>query len=183
MKRILAPLCIIMAVLIVVISMTTVSFSWFAPKEKTGNSLMFSETTAVRSQDCTAKSYLGTIDSKTNIISYNNAFSAKKTLDVGYNYFRTVITNNAEYGTNVSLYLGNITAGTDTKYMLAVTVPTNTCREFTTTQTDLHIVRNAYISAYNVEKLGTGELVVDWFVKVDSGTVEIDPNDIYFTYN
>ncbi len=182
MKRILPIVCISLAILIAVVGMITVSFSWFAPESKTGNSLMFKNADPVRSQDCLIKNHIGDINTETNVVTYNS-FEAKKTLSQGVNYFRTVITNDAEYDTNVSLYLESIDVVGAADYMLAVTVPTNTCRTFKTSQSDLHIVRNAYISAYNVEKIGTGEIVVDWFVKVNSGTITIDPEDIYITYN
>lgn len=182
MKRMLPVVCVTLAILIAVVGMISVSFSWFAPENKSGNSLLFKDTTAIRSQECVIRNFVGTINTNTNVVSYS-AFEAEKTLNTGFNYFRTVITNKADYDTNVSLYLENITVEETAKYMLGVTVPTNTCRIFTTAQTNLHIIRNAYISVYNVETIGTGEITVDWFIKVDSGTVKINPQDIYITYN
>lgn len=183
MKRILTVLCIVMAVLIVIISVTTVSFSWFEPGKKSGTGLQFSEVDIVRPSNCckmvnyivgeTETEFSG--DTETTIASGNTA------------YFKTVVKNNADYDTNISLYLENISltppADTVGDFMLAVTIPTNTCRSFQQSQTDMHIVRNACVRAYDVEVAGTGEITIEWFIKSSSGSVSFKASDIYITYN
>lgn len=183
MKRKLLPLCILMAILIVVIGMTTVSFSWFEPSNLSGSGLKFNTTTFVSSTDCTIKTYTGTknID---DVIKYDDEVSDSVSVSSGETkYFKTIISNsNTNYAANVSLYMSDFKV-TDGKASLAVIVPTNTYRSYTETQTDLHIIRNAYISKKDSEVTGAGELEVEWFVTCESGTVTFDPSNLYLMYD
>lgn len=183
MKRKLLPLCILMAILIVVIGMTTVSFSWFEPSNLSGSGLKFNTTTFVSSTDCTIKTYTGTknID---DVIKYDDEISDSVSVSGGETkYFKTIISNsNTNYAANVSLYMSEFKV-TDGKASLAVIIPTNTYRSYTETQTDLHIIRNAYISKKDSEVTGAGELEVEWFVTCESGTVTFDPSNLYLMYD
>lgn len=183
MKRKLLPLCILMAILIVVIGMTTVSFSWFEPSNLSGSGLKFNTTTFVSSTDCTIKTYTGTknID---DVIKYDDEISDSISVSSGETkYFKTIISNsNTNYAANVSLYMSEFEV-TDGKASLAVIIPTNTYRSYTETQTDLHIIRNAYISKKDSEVTGAGELEVEWFVTCESGTVTFDPSNLYLMYD
>lgn len=183
MKRKLLPLCILMAILIVVIGMTTVSFSWFEPSNLSGSGLKFNTTTFVSSTDCTIKTYTGTknID---DVIKYDDEISDSVSVSSSETkYFKTIISNsNTNYAANVSLYMSEFEV-TDGKASLAVIIPTNTYRSYTETQTDLHIIRNAYISKKDSEVTGAGELEVEWFVTCESGTVTFDPSNLYLMYD
>lgn len=183
MKRKLLPLCILMAILIVVIGMTTVSFSWFEPSNLSGSGLKFNTTTFVSSTDCTIKTYTGTknID---DVIKYDDEVSDSVSVSSDETkYFKTIISNsNTNYAANVSLYMSEFEV-TDGKASLAVIIPTNTYRSYTETQTDLHIIRNAYISKKDSKVTGAGELEVEWFVTCESGTVTFDPSNLYLMYD
>ena len=172
-----------MAILIVVIGMTTVSFSWFEPSNLSGSGLKFNTTTFVSSTDCTIKTYTGTknID---DVIKYDDEVSDSVSVSSGETkYFKTIISNsNTKYAANVSLYMSEFNV-TDGKASLAVIIPTNTYRSYTETQTDLHIIRNAYISKKDSEVTGAGELEVEWFVTCESGTVTFDPSNLYLMYD
>ena len=199
MKRILLPLCILMAVLIIVISMTTVSFSWFTPNSQAGSGLKFSSSSFVSSTDCTVTTYIGkkNVD---DVIKYDDVVEGLIDFSYGDNvyntvYFKTVISNhNEKYPANVSLYIDSfsVEAGSAS---LAVVLPTNTYRTYSCTlndsgvptgdirEYDLHIIRNAHITKKDVEVTGAGELEVEWFVKCDSGTVIFDPSSVYLMYD
>lgn len=199
MKRILLPLCILMAVLIIVISMTTVSFSWFTPNSQAGSGLKFSSSSFVSSTDCTITTYMGHKNAD-DVVKYEEV--AEDSIDFTYGeniyntlYFKTVITNNNEkYPANVSLYLDSfsVEAGSAS---LAVVLPTNTYRTYSCTLNDngvptgdiciydLHIIRNAHITKKDVEVTGAGELEVEWFVTCDSGTVHFDPTSLFLMYD
>lgn len=188
MKRKLLPLCILMAVLIIVISMTTVSFSWFEPSNLSGSGLKFNTTTFVSSTNCSIKTYSGDRNAD-DVIEYDAAevtskFELSSDADGAVTkYFKTIISNsNTNYAANVSLYMSEFEV-TDGKASLAVIVPTNTYRSYTETQTDLHIIRNAYISKKDSEVTGAGELEVEWFVTCESGTVTFDPSNLYLMYD
>lgn len=185
MKRILLSACVVLLVLIVIIGMTTVSFSWFAPDEASGTGLQFSETTSVRSQDCTCSTYYGTMNSDTGVVSYSNTPLSSQTVAAGSTaYFRTVIkNNNVKYDSNVSLFLVFSSIPSSTNYDLAVTLPTNSYRTFSSSDKQIHIIRNAYVSAFDNEKIGTGEIVVEWFVKTSGGSLTISNSNIKLVYN
>ncbi len=189
-----------MAVLIIVISMTTVSFSWFTPGSLSGSGLKFSSSTFVSSTDCTVTTYIGKKNAD-DVIKYDEVVDDPVMLSYGDNvyntlYFKTIISNNNEnYAANVSLYMTDFTVDQNSKASIAVTLPTNTYRTYTGTlneddaQTEavhienLHIIRNAYITKKDVEITGAGELEVEWFVTCDSGTVRFDPGSLYLMYD
>lgn len=185
MKRLLLPLCILMAVLILVISMTTVSFSWFEPDVKEGMGLEVSETTVIRSEDCTITENLkGTLDY--SLVSYgNNAESTKVTVNEGTTvYYKTVIKNSStEFDTNVSLFLNGFDVSEGGSASIGVAYPTNSFRTFKADQTDIHIVRNAYVPKFVASDAYPGELSVEWFVKCESGSVTFNPSQVYLMYS
>ncbi len=193
MKRILFPITILMAILIVIVSVTTVSFSWFMPDSASGIGLQFSETTTVRSADCSLTTYSGNDDDLDGVITYGQPVSSSVTVASttkdgevvsGIAYFKTVIqNNNAKYNTNVSLYIPTFNVNSSSKVYLGVSVPTNTYRAITGNNTNLHIIRNAFISAYSSNVTGAGSITVEWFVKCDSGTVTFDPSTVFLMYN
>ena len=128
MKRTLMPICIVLAVLIIFVSITTVSFSWFAPGSESGIGLKFTADTSVRSQNCSFTTYEGTNNS--GIIVYENAPVGISEVTVEAEdvaYFKTVIHNdNEKYDTNVSLYLPSFTvSGTEPSASIGVATPTS----------------------------------------------------------
>lgn len=191
MKRLLFPLCILMAIVIVVVSMTTVSFSWFKPGSLSGTGLQFSETVSVRSEVCSFVTYSG--ENNNGVITYESepinagvtvsATTSGETTTPGVSYFKTVINNNSGYDTNVSLYLSTFALDSNSTASIGVAVPTNTYRTFSETKNNIHIIRNAYISTYSYESTNSGKLIVEWFIKCEEGSVTVQPNSLYVTYN
>lgn len=192
MRKILYPLCIVMAVLIVVISLTTATFSWFEPDAKEGVGLQFVEEAALRAENCVVATYRGELNitpgtPNYGLVEYDESRPVgTTTVNAGTTvYFKSVITNNNEdKDTVVSLYLRTFNVSSNNgSASLGVATPTNSYRTFTSSQTDLHIIRNAYVS-YKVEnEARTGEVVVEWFVRCDSGYVTFSPGSAYLTYN
>ena len=185
MKRILMPLCIVLAVLIILVSITTVTFSWFTPGSASGIGLQFTADTSVRSQNSSITTYIG--ENNNGVIVYGDApVGSTETVSAdGVAYFKTVIHNdNKKYDTNVSLYLSAFTlSGTECSASIGVATPTNTYRTFIATESDVHIIRNAYVSAYSANEAGSGSVSVEWFVKCDKGTATVNPSHVYLTYN
>ena len=123
---------LILAVLILVVSIVSLSFSWFEPEKIDGRGAEYNAVISMRSEDCSIKTYIGTImpyytesattanNEPTTIridpkgkISYSEGFygdqgtmGATYTIQPGqWQYFRTDIHNNSNIATNVSLYL------------------------------------------------------------------------------
>ena len=192
MKRSLFPLCILMAMLIAVLSITSVSYSWFEPAEAEGVALSFNEETKLRAENCTVATYKGTKGN--NIITYetNEVKNEDITLEAtgsvdnvipSYVYFKTVISNkNEEYDSVVSLYLPSFTP-TNGSSSLCVAVPTNSVRTFSEEIKDIHIIRNAYIRKLVHTDANPGQLIVEWFVKCESGSVTFNPSQVYLMYS
>lgn len=198
-SKLFVPLCIVMAVLILVISMVTVSFSWFEPDVKEGVGLQYIDTTTLRAENCEISTHAGTMNDTPGTTGYGlvqydtdvlssgdvtvSASGSGDDITPGIAYYKTVIVNNNEdKDTVVSLYLKSFTV-TNGSASVGVAVPTNSFRTFTSTKSDLHIVRNAYISYKVANQAGTGELVVEWFVRCDSGSVTFNPGDLYLMYS
>ncbi len=205
-SKFLFPICIIMAILIIIVGVTTISFSWFEPDVKEGVGLQFSDEAKLRAENCTFKTFSGTMNNKYlsdgetinpnyGIVTYSDqelasgnvtvsATTSNETTTPGFAYYKTVITNNnTDKDTVVSLYLKNFTVNSNSSASVGVAVPTNSFRTFTSTQSDLHIVRNAYVSYQVQNEARTGEIVVEWFVKCDSGSVTFNPGDLYLMYS
>ncbi len=189
MKRTLMSICIVLAILIIIVSITTVSFSWFEPGSASGIGLQFSVDTSVRSQNCSYSTFEGNDDDNNGVIVYGNTEVDSDEVTVSADdvaYFKTVIYNdNEKYDTNVSLYLPSFTvSGTKPSASLGVITPTNTYRTFSfTPDGGIHIIRNAYITAYSADESGSGSITVEWFVKCDEGSVKFNPSQVYLTYN
>lgn len=200
MKRIISPLCILMVIMILIIGIPSVSYSWFEPDTKEGVGLQFSEEAQLRAQNCSFKTYSGTMNNTSGtqgygLVQYNDteissgnvtvsASTSGETTTPGIAYYKTVIKNNNDNkDTVVSLYLKNFTVSSGGSASLAVAVPTNSYRTFKSSQTDIHIVRNAHISYLVQNEARTGELVVEWFVRCDAGSVTFDPSQVYLMYS
>ena len=198
MKRLLLPLCLLMAVLILVISMTTVSFSWFEPDVKEGIGLQYKDEVTLRDEHCTIITYSGSLNNTPGSLGYGlvqysgevgtsdvtvSATTSGETTTPGFAYFKTVITNSSEdYDTVVSLFLPSITPN-DGRAGLGVATPTNSYRTFGAEQTDIHIIRNAQVKMHVSTDANPGQLSVEWFVKCESGSVTFNPSQVYLMYS
>lgn len=192
MKRIMPVICMLLALLIVIISMSTVSFSWFEPDVKEGIGLEFKDETKLRSQDCTIETYEGTLGNK--IVNYAgaqvssgdvtiSATTSGETTTPAMKYYKTVIYNSStDYDTVVSLFLPLFTPN-EGNASIGVAYPTNSYRTFTSEQTDIHIIRNAFVSKRVATDANPGQIIIEWFVKCDAGSVTFDPSKVYLMYS
>lgn len=206
-KRSLSIMCFVMAILIVIISMTTVSFSWFEPDVKEGIGLEFKDEVPLRTNTCSISTYEGSAGNK--IVTYNtepissdsvNITATKSTTTSSdgttvdkytpvIKYYKTVITNTSkDYDTVVSLFLPSFYPSSDSTDInpsssIGVAVPTNSYRTFNSQINDIHIIRNANVSKLIETDANPGQLIVEWFVKCDKGSVTFNPSDVYLTYN
>ena len=213
-------LTIVLAALILIVSIITLSYSWYSPLSQPGTSMNYSAKVSVRSENC---SILGTFPATSenalpmsmktgNLEASYDATAAEDvtvqlitslpqehpedaaidTADTGeIYYFRTKIANNDLQPTNVSLYMktaptlvdGEAPGDSFSKIGIGVVSPSNSYHTFTTTQSDVCIIRNAFIRGMNDEKYKT--LYVDWFVRIySSSSVTIDFDDnLYLRYN
>lgn len=201
MKRLLPVICVLLAVLILVIGMTTVSFSWFEPDVKEGIGLEFKDDTQLRSQECSVSTYEGSkgnkiTDYSTSIVENSNvtltATSSKTTAEDGtettvytpaYAYYKTVITNGSvDYDTVVSLFLPSFTLSNGNA-SIGVAFPTNSFRTFNAAQTNIHIIRNAHVTKLVATDANPGQLIVEWFVRCDVGSVTFNPSQVFLMYS
>lgn len=191
MKKTLPVLCVLMAILTIVIAMTTVSFSWFEPDIKEGIGLQYKDEAQLRDEDCEITTYSGAYNntpgsSGYGLVQYGDQVgTANVTVASGQTvYYRTVIENKSEeYDTVVSLFLPSFTIQSDGKASIGVAMPTNSYRTFSATQTDIHIIRNAHVRMYVDTDANPGQLAVEWFVKCDSGSVTFNPSQVYLMYS
>ena len=162
----------ILAVMILVINIITASYSWFSPAtDNTHYGLNYAASASGRSENFdTLKTVQGTKSSVyTPSVVYKNQIQYGTTQPSSFNltagttyYFKTEIKNLDEnYGSDVSLYIKNMPAGT-----VAVTYPSNTVRTFTGgTQSDYVLIRNAYVKKkVETDVNGPGLLEVEWFI-------------------
>ena len=191
MKKTLPILCVVMALLTIVIAMTTVSFSWFEPDVKEGIGLQYKDEAPLRDEDCEiTATYSGAYNNTPGttgygLVQYNSEVgTANVTVSDGQTvYYKTVIKNNSEiYDTVVSLYIPTFTVNSGTG-SIGVAMPTNSFRTFSATQTDIHIIRNAHVKMLVNTDKNPGELAVEWFVKCESGSVTFNPSKVFLMYS
>ncbi len=191
MKKTLPILCVLMAILTIVIAMTTVSFSWFEPDVKEGIGLQYKDEAPLRDEGCDiTATYSGSYNNTPGstgygLVQYGDQIStANVTVSSGQTvYYKTIINNNSEiYDTVVSLYIPTFTVNSGTG-SIGVAMPTNSFRTFSATQTDIHIIRNAHVKKYVSTDANPGELAVEWFVKCDSGSVTFNPSKVFLMYS
>lgn len=191
MKKALPVLCVVMALLTIVIAMTTVSFSWFEPDVKEGIGLQYKDEAKLRDESCDITTYSGNYNNSPNttgygLVLYGNVVSTGNvTVNEGNTaYFKTVITNSSEdYDTVVSLFLPSFAPGADSKASIGVAMPTNSYRTFTSSKTDIHIIRNAQVKKYVSTDANPGTISVEWFVKCEAGSVTFNPSQVYLMYS
>ena len=196
---------LILAVLILIVSIVSLSFSWFKPFSKEGRGASYSAQISIRSENCSITSYAGTAvtsssDGKMNI-DYDAPLTGNaQSVEVPANsivYFGTKIKNNSDYPTNVSLYISEFPSKINnasppnsfTAVGLGVATPTNNYHEYTTKQPasgamDPYIIRNIYVSVEDSANNDPGSTTIEWFVKNNSGsTVTVDLSKLYIMYN
>lgn len=213
---------IVLAALILVVSIITLSYSWFSPMSQSGTSMSYSANIKVRSENCEIKgTYPATsenhlpMSAKTGNLESSYVSEPVESVtvkliesavdldsgvelpaDTNYDtanqiyYFRTKIDNNDVQPTNVSLYLKSVPTLVDestpgetfSQFGIGVASPSNSYHTYTSQQSDVCIVRNAFIRGMNDEKYET--LYVDWFVRITDTSVKIDfNNNLYLRYN
>lgn len=177
------------AVLVLVINMITASYSWFTPESEEKIGMQYSFSGKVRSENCAMNTFKGTKqttnenDTYINQIIYDtSATTGSVTVNAGKTqYFKTeIINSDTKNASDISLYISSFPACT-----LAVTYPANTVRKFTETQSDLYIVRDAYVKRKdNADVNGPGKLEIEWFVTNSStAAITVNLNNLYLLYN
>ena len=191
MKKTLPILCVLMAILTIVIAMTTVSFSWFEPDVKEGIGLQYKDEAPLRDEDCEiTATYSGAYNNNPGttgygLVQYSDQVGTESvTVSSGQTvYYKTVIKNSSEtYDTVVSLYIPTFMVNSGAG-SIGVAMPTNSFRTFSATQEDIHIIRNAHVKMHVSTDANPGKLAVEWFVKCDSGSVTLNPSQVYLMYS
>ena len=179
-------LILLLAVLILVVSIVTMSYSWFEPGVKKRTGMEYKADVNVRSEKCAiVGNYIGVKDPDDNDkIKYTTAAGASQTVSGNdIKYFRTVIANTDPNPTNVSLYISSLPAPSENNsaYGLGVASPSNSFHKYSAAQQNIYIVRNAYIAGESEGE--NGELYVDWFIKPNGNSVPITFSNLYLMYN
>lgn len=172
----------LLAVLILLVSVVTLSYSWFEPQTRKGTGMEYIADAAVRSENCRIVSTSkGTINN--GEITYGNPVTGSQTIEstTKIQYFKTVIENLDDAATNVSLFISSLPAPGSGYYGFGVAVPSNSYRKISSQQTDFYVIRNAYISGKNDE--GDHELTIEWFVRPEGNEVSVDVDQLYIMYN
>ena len=183
----------LLAILIVVVSIITASYSWFLPTSTKSTGISYNSSAGFRSESCTVKHYAGTKNATTGVISYSKTEIATNTQSITRGtkaYYRTEITNtSSDYTTVFSLFFSNFPNQTDPtinafgNVSLGISYPSNTFRTLSEVQTDYPLLRNVYLNAND----GTNEdasISVEWFVVADdSSDFSFDINNIYLVYS
>ena len=191
-------LIIVLAVLIVMVSLVNVTYSWFEPLPKNGAGMHFTDEKYIRSENCSFKIYEGTVNETTKAISYESEVGNDLIIprtestdpSVGLKYYRITVTNaDTQNGSNISI-LFNCTIGDDNPnydMTIGVVAPTNSTHTYTTSVTDkVFLIRNAYISPLDTAKADSGTLNIDFYIRYtgdQSGGFTIQKNWIKILYN
>lgn len=191
----------VLAVLILLVNIITLSYSWFEPETVDGKGLKLNDATRLRSEDCSFETFIGEVNDTFSDGHYidqvlfeddplqdqlvANASQTKVTVPAkngdtpGIVYFRTEIQNNSElYPSVVSLYAHSMPAN----LTVACTSPSNTVRMVgSTSKSDYYIVRNAFIKTKDLNDAdGPGLLPVEWFLQNDTNSaIEIQITATY----
>ena len=180
----------LLAVLVMVINLISASYSWFTPQSDTKQGMKYSFDGKIRSENCTMSTYTGIKVTESNRESgeyvdqlryYTEPASGTMSISAGQTkYFKTEILNaDTKNASDISLYIPSITG----KFTLAVTYPGNTVRKFSSNQTDLYIVRDAYVKQKDEADVnGPGVLEIEWFITAQTAT-SFNVSDLYLLYN
>ncbi len=180
----------LLAVIVMVINLVSASYSWFTPQSDTKQGMKYSFDGKIRSENCTMSTYTGIKVTEANRkdgeyidqLRYNaNAASGTMSISAGQTmYFKTEILNaDTKNASDISLYIPAISG----KFTLAVTYPGNTVRKFSSDQTDLYIVRDAYVKQKDEADVnGPGMLQIEWFITAQTAT-SFNVSNLYLLYN
>lgn len=180
----------LMAAIILVINLITASYSWFTPQSDTKQGMKYGFEGKIRSENCTMSTFSGTKVTASNRgegeyvdqIRYDtSAASGTKTVAANQTmYFKTeIINNDTNNASDISLFLSSISG----KFTIAVTYPGNTVRKYTSDQTDLSIVRDAFVKRKDVADVnGPGKLEIEWFITAQTQTT-FSIGNLYLLYN
>lgn len=181
----------IAAVLLLVISLISISYSWFGRDVESGSYLTFKKTVGIKSFSCNIETYIGEPDYTKSIVydeSVEMIFSGQP-FDYFINnvyddkiYFKTNITNTSTVNSKLSLYFGNISyAGSSDEFKklhIGITNPTKNYRNIDDSLGEVNITNcNDYNLVKNI-KVEPGETVeVKWFLDVGN----INLSNLYIT--
>ncbi len=180
----------LLAVVILVVNLVTASYSWFTPQSDTKRGMRYSFDGKIRSENCSMSTFTGVKVTSQNrgegeyvdqIRYATSASSGTMSISAGETkYFKTEILNaDTKNASDISLYIPSI-AG---KFTLAVTYPGNTVRKFSSDQTDLYIVRDAYVKQKDEADVnGPGKLEIEWFITAQTAT-SFNVSNLYLLYN
>jgi hypothetical protein len=194
----------ILAIVILIINIFTASYSWFLPTVRKSTGISYQTDINFRSENCKMSFFYGTrINGEMTYYPIGDSAIAAQSIDGDENndlviaagkactvysgrkaYFMAEITNDStDYPTIVSLFMSTFPASLSTgKVNFGVSYPSNTYRSFSTAQTDMHIIRNAYLNK-NDGNNDDCSLSVEWFVEAVGQDITFDLDDIYLMYN
>lgn len=183
----------LIALVVILISAITASYSWFTPQQQKGDSMSYAFDGKARSENCSFSTFRGTkLDGSDanhtpasgeyyNQIRYNaTASTGSVSITAGSTYyFKTEVINaDPNNASDISLFIKSMPAGT-----LSVTYPGNSVRTFASVQTDCYIVRDAYVKKNVATDVnGPGKLVIEWFI-IPKTSTSINLNNLYLVYN
>lgn len=178
----------LLAILVLVVSIITASYSWFSPKSVKGTGINYHTDVRFRSENCTVTHYVGSKDAN-GVISYTKidnpttvTINASTSADTIAYYMTNITNNDPKYPTVVSVYMSDFPEANRT-FGFGIAAPSNSYRQLTAQQHDYYFVRNAFISQNDNSDDAT--LSVEWFVKVpqNGSSVTIDLRKMFIMFN
>lgn len=201
-------LVVLLAVMILVVNIVTLSYSWFKPAVEPGTGMHYKSDVRVRSENCEIVGTYKAADVSSPQIngkwdfSDTTAYTGEQTISANsIQYFKTVVKNLDTAPSNISLYIKSLPAkvngsapaagSTFETFGLGVGYPSNSYHKYSTSQSDIYIARNAYIGGKDSNE---EEIYFIWFIKTGSKSVTVDltPYDpenptascnLYISYN
>lgn len=182
----------LLAILVLVVSIITASYSWFSPKSVKGTGINYHTDVRFRSENCTVTHYRGSVGTGENngVISYTKINDPTTDITITASttsetiaYFMTNVTNNdTKYPTVVSMYMSDF-PDSGSNFGFGIAAPSNSYRQITAQQHDFYFVRNAFITQNDNSDDAT--LSVEWFVKIpqNGSDVTIDLSKMYIMFN
>jgi len=181
-------------VLVLVISLTINTFSWATRPDLSGNDLTLNFSTQINGNSVNAGTYLGTMDTDTEEISYSSeaitGHTETNAVAGQIVYFKTVFTNSSPVDTNISLLLKSISVTDGASVKIGVTSPTKEFFEVTSdaiAQGWIPVVNTFEVPAATVVGEGDGASTVSatreiiWYLEFTAaGSVTIDSFNVVY---
>lgn len=182
-------------VLLLVLSIAVVAtFSWYnrtASNAGEGNKFSYTQSGKINGDGGSIATYVGTNDngkitySTTPLSTSNDVISTEPG---AVNYFKTVVTDNSNADSLISVYLENFTysSSMNSSIHIGLTNPEKTYKEFDATLTGGSYVIKSLCLEDNVPIAKGGTVEIYWFIKVDenfSGTGSITLGNLHLVYN